>query len=137
MALTEVGKRQEAIAVYQTALKKHPGSVDVVYNLGLVLQKHAQLSEAIECYRQALELSPSHVPSLCNLGLALEERSRRGLAAQRRRFLLGPQVPQWLMSRAGATAPPPEPETADFTVKEALTEAIDCYSRARRLCPDR
>lgn len=72
---------QLAIAVERQDLKtawdlfeqaKAEAGHEVVYNLGIALQKSGQRERAADCYRAAIEKSPEFAPALLNLGHVLE-----------------------------------------------------------------
>lgn len=74
--LESVGKVDEAIALYRSALRKRPDMPEVHYNLGNALIKKLLYEEATACYREALRLEPGHAAAHRNLGLALGRLDR-------------------------------------------------------------
>ena len=74
--LESVGKVDEAIDLYRSALRTRPDMPEVHYNLGNALIKKLLYEEATECYREALRLEPGHVAAHRNLGLALGRLDR-------------------------------------------------------------
>lgn len=76
VAAHQAGRLAEAEAGYRAALARHPASVDLHYNLGLVLQATQRLHEAEACYRQTLKLQPAHASAWNNLGNLLRDTRR-------------------------------------------------------------
>jgi tetratricopeptide (TPR) repeat protein len=52
--LSELGRREEAIAAYRRALADDPNLPDCWYNLGLLLRQEGRFHEALTAYEQAL-----------------------------------------------------------------------------------
>ena len=70
MALAELGRREEAVALYQKALQLRPDYAEAAFNLGNALRELGRLDEAIAWYRQASALRPDFPEALDNLGSA-------------------------------------------------------------------
>lgn len=62
-SLREEGKLQEAIALYETAVKLNPQSPLAYHNLGKALQQNGQLEKAVACQQQAILLQPNFTPA--------------------------------------------------------------------------
>lgn len=68
-----MGRFEEALAAYHSALALAPNYSDAHNNLGTVHERLGRLQEAIECYRKAITLDSNHVHAHNNLGNALRE----------------------------------------------------------------
>jgi predicted O-linked N-acetylglucosamine transferase (SPINDLY family) len=67
VALTELGRLDEAGAAFRRALALDPKSAEAHNNLGTVLRDQANLSDALAAYRHALELQPGNAQTHSNL----------------------------------------------------------------------
>ena len=72
LALSDIGKVEEAIGHYQKALALKPDDVKAHNNLGIALKNAGKVEEAIGHYRRALELQPDYAPARYNLGIELQ-----------------------------------------------------------------
>jgi tetratricopeptide (TPR) repeat protein len=61
--LKQEGELQEAIALYETAVKLNPRSPLAYHNLGKALQQYGKLEQAIACQQQAIFLQPNFTPA--------------------------------------------------------------------------
>jgi tetratricopeptide (TPR) repeat protein len=61
--LDDLGKRDEAVDVYKTAIKTTPGFQLLHYNLGLTYARTGKLDDARKALQQALHLNPNHASS--------------------------------------------------------------------------
>jgi predicted O-linked N-acetylglucosamine transferase (SPINDLY family) len=75
-ALHALGRFDEALASYASALALQPNSAAVHYNRGRVLQDLGQLEEALASYDRALALDPKSVAALTNRGNTLRVLNR-------------------------------------------------------------
>jgi tetratricopeptide (TPR) repeat protein len=57
MALTDLGRFEDALASYDQALTLDPGSASVWNSKGALLMELARIEPALECFEQALDLS--------------------------------------------------------------------------------
>ncbi|MEZ2320169.1 MAG: tetratricopeptide repeat protein [Microcoleus sp.] len=62
-SLKQEGKLEEAIALYETAVKLNPKSPLAYHNLGKALQQNGQLEKAVACQQQAIILQPNFTPA--------------------------------------------------------------------------
>ena len=74
------GLNDQALNLYQEALKMLPGRSDILYNFGVFLRGTGELDGAIEAWMQSATLNPDNWQSSYNLGLALSETGRDGEA---------------------------------------------------------
>jgi Flp pilus assembly protein TadD len=68
MLYLELGRAEQAIAHFQTALTLKPGSAAAHYNLATALTVARKLNEAGAEYREALRIDPSYAAAHNNLG---------------------------------------------------------------------
>jgi hypothetical protein len=66
-----MGRNEEAVSAYQSALAFAPDYADCHNNLGTVYEQMGRLEEAAACYRRALELDANHAHAHSNLGSTL------------------------------------------------------------------
>lgn len=52
-----VGKLDEALACYDTALKLEPGDAEIWFNKGLTLKKIGREKDAVSCINHGIELA--------------------------------------------------------------------------------
>ena len=71
MALTELGRCEEALQSCERAIELRPDYADALYNKGNALLGLTRLEGACASYRVALALEPRRIDALNNLGLAL------------------------------------------------------------------
>ncbi len=69
-------QHQEAIELYDKALKLDPNYVNALYNKGNTLSNLGKYQEAIELYDKALKIKPDAVLALYNKGTALDNLGR-------------------------------------------------------------
>ncbi|HSY29094.1 MAG TPA: tetratricopeptide repeat protein, partial [Burkholderiaceae bacterium] len=78
----ELGKFDEAIACFHTALEFEPDNALLHYNLGNALTKLDQQNDAIASFRQALALNADYAEAYNNLGNALTETGQLDAALE-------------------------------------------------------
>jgi len=81
LALTGLGRLDEAAASLQRALALQPGFAAAHLNLGNVLAVQARWMDAAASYRRALQFNPNLVQAHFKLGIALAEQGEHGAAA--------------------------------------------------------
>jgi tetratricopeptide (TPR) repeat protein len=70
------GEVNEAISLFQKALKINPNYAKAHNNLGIALAQTGQMDPAIEHFQKAIEINPEFVEAHSNLGLALFHKSQ-------------------------------------------------------------
>ena len=70
---SRLGKKDEALASYDRALKVRPDFAEALYNRGVTLQELKRFEEALASYDRALKVRPDFVEALYNRGNTLEE----------------------------------------------------------------
>jgi 4-amino-4-deoxy-L-arabinose transferase-like glycosyltransferase len=71
-AYTVLGKPEDAIREFESALREDPRYVSVYNDLGAILASSHRLPESIPCFRKSLELNPRSPQAHANLAAALE-----------------------------------------------------------------
>src|SRR5271166_4264107 len=127
VALANAGRRPEAIAQYEAALRLKPDYVEAHNNLGMALVNTGHTSEAIAQFKEALRLKPDLVEAHNNLGLALADAGR---------------APEAIAQYQEALRLKPDDAEAHYNLGMALvntgrtSEAIAQFEEALRLKPD-
>jgi tetratricopeptide (TPR) repeat protein len=76
MTVADLGRHEEAIALYRKALTAIPDDQDSFINMGLSLAALGRYDEAVKAYSKAIELKSSVWIAHKNLGLALKEQGK-------------------------------------------------------------
>ncbi|MGA3206604.1 MAG: tetratricopeptide repeat protein [Syntrophales bacterium] len=71
VALSDAGKREEAIAHYREAIRIKPSYENAYFNLGNNLSAQGRTDEAVLCYQEALRLRPNYAKAYNNLAALL------------------------------------------------------------------
>lgn len=74
--LLKQGRVEEAIDLWNEALRLDPADEDIHYNLGLALSRQGKNDEAIQQYEAALRIFPDYVEAHNNLGNLLSKLGR-------------------------------------------------------------
>jgi tetratricopeptide (TPR) repeat protein len=74
--LAELGRFDEALAYFDTAIARKPNNTWAVYNRGNVLKKLHRAEDALASFDQAIALQPDFVEALNNRGIILMELRR-------------------------------------------------------------
>jgi protein O-mannosyl-transferase len=88
MLLEERGRRSEAVAHYEQALRTKPSYGPAHISLGLALTDQGRFEEAISHYKEAARLTPELPVPYFNLGVALAAQGRTAEAIERYREAL-------------------------------------------------
>ena len=67
---------QEAVESYKKALKIHPDSFELYYNMGVALKKQGKLEQEAEAYNMAIAIKPDYAMAHHNLSFALLNSGR-------------------------------------------------------------
>jgi tetratricopeptide (TPR) repeat protein len=81
-ALRLIGKTQEAVLCYRSALQLCPSFADAAFNLASTLHSLDHLDEARICCKEALRFRPDFVHAHILLGLCLQEKGKHREAIQ-------------------------------------------------------
>ncbi|MDQ3073766.1 MAG: tetratricopeptide repeat protein, partial [Bacteroidota bacterium] len=87
-ALDELERREEAIAVYDEAIKKYPYWHRPRYEKGVTLERLHRDLEAVESFQQAVRLNPLHALSHYQLGRISAENDKISMAFLSLQFYL-------------------------------------------------
>jgi tetratricopeptide (TPR) repeat protein len=112
----EIGRYDDAIILYRSALRQEPNSA-IAYNLlGMAfryrfsaLHVPKDREREVEAFREAVRLDPNYVPALINLGVSLvsEGRGEEAVPLLNRALTLEPDHPDKLrLARMAAGDPP-------------------------------
>ena len=91
-AYSKVGREEQALLLYDEALRLFPRMPEAHFNSGISLQRLGRYDEAIAGYRGALSLDPDLAPARDNLGivLAMGGKFSEAIAEGRRAVALEP-----------------------------------------------
>ncbi|KAB7623784.1 tetratricopeptide repeat protein [Alkalilimnicola sp. S0819] len=126
--LREAGARDEARAMLDQALERHPGEPDLLYSRALMAAEAGDVARAEEDLRAVLAGNPDNARALNALGYTLvdlTERVEEGFALIRRAYQGAPDDPAVIDSMGWA----------HYRMGE-LEQALDYLSRAYELYPD-
>ena len=82
VALYQIGRVDDALAAFRSAVQLDPGNGISRYNLGCVLEEQGEIDEAIRHLRFAVREMPDHADVHFNLALAYEKKNERRLARE-------------------------------------------------------
>jgi predicted O-linked N-acetylglucosamine transferase (SPINDLY family) len=127
VALTALGRGDEAVLTLQRAKELAPDDPNISYNLGAALQAMDRHAAAIPHYEQALAAAPGYVDALSNLGLALVEtdRAEQALAPLHRAVELSPENPSPLVNLGMALAAIGAPKAGETYLRRACQKMPD------------
>jgi tetratricopeptide (TPR) repeat protein len=80
--LTDAGRLDDAMAIFDLALSEYPGDADLLYSRAMLAEKMDRLDLLEQDLRQVLEKDPDHVQALNALGYTLADRTERLQEAQ-------------------------------------------------------
>jgi tetratricopeptide (TPR) repeat protein len=91
-SLEKSGANDDAMALYQEALKKHPRSADILDRLAVLYDKKGQFEQALPLHKKALALQPNNADFHCNLGYChyLQQRWQEAEAHFRKAIDMAP-----------------------------------------------
>ncbi|MBK1721871.1 tetratricopeptide repeat protein [Thiocystis violacea] len=99
--LDEVGRGDEAMAVYDAALGAYPGDSSLLYARGLYAIKSGRIEQGEQDLRRIIDAEPNHADALNALGYTLADRTKRYDEARElieRAYALKPEEPAILDS---------------------------------------
>lgn len=104
VALSVLGRKTEAVAHFQEALRLEPGSVHAHYNLGIELTGIGKLDEAMTQFEAALKLNPRSEQLHNNVGVVLAQQGKLPAALEQfqRSIELNPLYPKPYLNAARA-----------------------------------
>jgi tetratricopeptide (TPR) repeat protein len=82
VALYQIGRSEEALSEFASAVRLDPLNGISRYNLGCVLEERGEIDQAIEHLVRAARAMPAHADVHFNLALAYEKRGDRDLARE-------------------------------------------------------
>jgi protein O-GlcNAc transferase len=125
--LQALGRLDDALAAFDTALTLKPDFVEALSNRGNALQGLERFDEALESYDKALFLKPSFAAASHNRGNALQKLSRFDEAVESydNAVKLHPNYAEALYSRGNA-----------LQALKRYGDAVESYNRALALKPD-
>ena len=71
-----LGLLAEAIKSYRNALTIKPDHSEVIYNIGIILQKQSKFAEAIDAYRKAISIRPDYAEAYNNIGVTFKDAGK-------------------------------------------------------------
>jgi tetratricopeptide (TPR) repeat protein len=121
-----LGRRDEAIAAFETALRFDPRHAEAARNLGSVLAAVGRRDEAIAAYERALAAAPAMIEAREDLAVLLARAGRftEAEAQLREAIARGPSSPR-VHAQLGAT----------LGAQGRFGEAVAAYQEAVRLAP--
>lgn len=126
--LESVGRAEEAMSVYDTALQAFPDDENLLYARALAAVKRDRLVVAEQDLRRIIELDPEHADALNALGYTLADRTDRYAEAKvliERAYALKPEEPAILDSMGWVNYRLSEYEIALDYLKRALGTMSD------------
>jgi len=104
LALSDAGRRGEAIDHYRKALRLEPASVHAHYNLGIELAEDGKLEEAMLQFTEALKLNPRNEQLHNNVGVVLAQQGKLQAALEQfqQAMKLNPSYPKPYLNAAMA-----------------------------------
>lgn len=95
LALSSIGRLDEAIGQWEAALELNPRSIDVRINLGAAYLTIGKTDLALETYDDVLDLNPNYVKALIGKGKTLRARGElsRAVIALEKAIRVDPQDP--------------------------------------------
>ena len=127
MALSRLGRNEEALASFERAVAADPANIAAVVNRGDALADLDRHAEAVTEFEKALALDPRNVAAWCNRGNALQalERDAEAVESFGKALVLDPNLVAAHFNMANA-----------LDRLERHEEAIARYRRAIALKPD-
>ena len=73
LALSSIGKNQDAENAFKKSIEINPNYADGWCNLGVIYKDTHQLEKAMDCFNQAIRLKPKFIEAFVNLANTLHE----------------------------------------------------------------
>jgi tetratricopeptide (TPR) repeat protein len=91
------GRFQEAMVLYEQALRENPENVDALNNMGVLYMRDRDYPAAREAFSEAVRVRPNYVDAYYNLACvyALEERLIESLVHLEKAVSLDESVKAW------------------------------------------
>ena len=126
IALSELGKYEEAIECYDEAIRINPDYASAYLNKGSALSDLGKKEEAIECYDEAIRIKPDYA-AYFNKGIALSELGKKEEAIEcyDEAIRIKPDYAEAYLNKGIA-----------LSVLGKKEEVIGCYDEAIRINPD-
>jgi FKBP-type peptidyl-prolyl cis-trans isomerase 2 len=126
IALQDKEQLDEAISLYQKAIKLNPKHSGAFYNLGVAFQKLGQLDKAIVHYEIAIGLTQNLIEAHHNLGLAYKDIGQfdEAIICFQRVLQLQPDHANAYYNLGNT-----------LVAKEQFSEAMQCYRKAVEINP--
>lgn len=161
LILKRLGRPQEALAQFTSALQRNGAACESWNNRGTVFNYLGQYEQALADFDQAIALNPSYAGAYCNKGRALSELGRpdAALTTYDKALTLNPALVEAWLGKGNACAAAKRDEDAIAAFEKAATlkpdmavahsrlgdvqketgridEAREAYARALKLDPD-
>ncbi len=106
MALSRLGRPQEALASFDHAIVQQPDFADAHGNRGSALTELGRVADAVASYQRAVDLQPDSTGDWLNLGTALHQLGRHddAIASYDRALALQPNFAQAHLNRGNLLA---------------------------------
>jgi tetratricopeptide (TPR) repeat protein len=126
-ALLATGRRDEAVAIYRSALQSDPRLVPALRALGEALEKGGDAAGAIAQLGQARAIAPGDPATLHELGLAYRQlgRNSEALAALQEAVRLDPELPEIRNSLGNMLLETGDRDRAEEVLREAIRSQPD------------
>jgi tetratricopeptide (TPR) repeat protein len=124
VALEKMGKSEQAIECFDSALDENPNDSWAWFNKGVSLHRLGLLGEALYCYDKALSLSPNDPDIMSNKGILLRTlgKTDEALACYRKALEINPRD-AGIWSNLGVT----------YRVLGMTKEALESYDQALQI----
>ncbi len=124
---TQLGKLDEAITAFQSAISLNPNHANAYYNMGVVLQNLGQHEKAIDKYKKALSIKPDSHEAYYNIGIALKDLGQldNAINAFRKGLSIKPDYAEAYNNKGIA-----------LQGLDKLEESVRAYQRALSIKPD-
>jgi tetratricopeptide (TPR) repeat protein len=127
-AFVGLGEGKRAVQVLETARKRAPADLHVLFSLAATYERTGDVDRAEQAFRELLAADPSHAPGLNHLGYMLAERGRKldeAVSLINRALVLDADNPSYLDSLGWA-----------YFKQARYTEAVSPLERAAAGAPE-